>query len=424
MDCLHEGQELLIGQQITSESNRFRFVMQGDGNAVRYDRDFGVEAAWATGTDNSGATRIVMQRDGNLCVYDSQAVCKWASDTWRHGKGGGNSFRLVMQNDGNLVIYKNGAEPIWSSNTEMYWRLGTLDRRRDESFNRADHNIIIDKIDGESVVQIECWLVHLNSKIDGQSVVSIRAFGTGRICVQGKIDGKSKVSFNAPNCDIVIADKVDGSSSVLATCKSLAVHGKVDGQAFVACTGPISVREGVHGDSVVRENQERTTPPLKLFTDQDSNKKIKFAQVYKIPLGVTEWLRIGINVVFPFTVAFPTPEHRYIVLQVDHDSQCDSYWCLQKHNDGAVTVRRFFDAISAKENGYEACGKMCAGNWGSISKVYDVRVKSITLGDLYMNIEKDENHGYDLIFNNCHGLVERQENFLGNNTPLRDGDIN
>ena len=98
---------------LESKNERYKFVVQPDGNLVIYD---GGDAAWSTGTDGKSVPpfKLVMQGDGNLVMYDGKGESTWASNT--NGKGIG-PFRLYMQNDRNLVIYDSQGEPTWASNT-------------------------------------------------------------------------------------------------------------------------------------------------------------------------------------------------------------------------------------------------------------------------------------------------------------------
>jgi len=106
-EALRPGQDLPAGQYLISPNGRYKFVMQGDGNAVIYD---GGRAIWESNTAGPNR-RFVFQNDGNLVIYaGSQHV--WTA--WTHDKGG---TLLVMQDDGNLVLYTPAYEAVWASNT-------------------------------------------------------------------------------------------------------------------------------------------------------------------------------------------------------------------------------------------------------------------------------------------------------------------
>lgn len=105
---LVSGTTLTVNQAIVSPDGQNRAVMQPDGNFVLYQ---GGIAAWATGTNGSGATRVTMQRDSNLVIYDAAGRPKWAS-----GTSGSGADALTVQNDGNLVVYA-GRLARWASGT-------------------------------------------------------------------------------------------------------------------------------------------------------------------------------------------------------------------------------------------------------------------------------------------------------------------
>ena len=106
---LQPGDELTAGQELYSNSEQFRLIMQGDGNLVLYDG--AGRALWATATEGQGGVRAVMQGDGNFVVYTAAGAPVWNSVT--EGKPGG---RLVVQDDGNVVIYV-GSTAVWASGT-------------------------------------------------------------------------------------------------------------------------------------------------------------------------------------------------------------------------------------------------------------------------------------------------------------------
>lgn len=105
--------QLTSGQYIVSADRRFALVMQGDGNAVVYQRhaDTGElrEARWSSGTAGSGADRIVLQGDGNLVVYAG------ANAVWNSKTRDGSSLRL--QDDGNLVLSRGDGAVAWHAHS-------------------------------------------------------------------------------------------------------------------------------------------------------------------------------------------------------------------------------------------------------------------------------------------------------------------
>jgi Protein of unknown function (DUF3152) len=104
---LHGGGRLDAGDWMTSPSNRYRFAMQADGNAVVYA---GSRVLWHSGTNGNPGSRIVMQGDGNLVLYSPAGRALWHSRT--HGSPGA---RVQMQDDGNLVVYARDNRPLWNT---------------------------------------------------------------------------------------------------------------------------------------------------------------------------------------------------------------------------------------------------------------------------------------------------------------------
>lgn len=102
------------GQQLISRNQRFRAVMQYDGNFVLYGAEMPL---WASGTVGRGF-RVIMQRDGNLVLYEQSLsgdgktkIPQWASDTQSRGD------YLMCQDDGNMAVFSWNRKLVWSSNT-------------------------------------------------------------------------------------------------------------------------------------------------------------------------------------------------------------------------------------------------------------------------------------------------------------------
>jgi len=95
-------------EELTSFNNKYRLIMQTDGNLVLYENNTLVWKTDTYGTDTA-PYKLVMQGDGNLVIYgNTKAV--WSTGT--SGKGTG-PYKLVMQGDGNLVIYDKNGSAIW-----------------------------------------------------------------------------------------------------------------------------------------------------------------------------------------------------------------------------------------------------------------------------------------------------------------------
>lgn len=107
---------LRSGDTLQSQSGRFQFVFQSDGNACVYDSST-AQALWCTQTYGQGARVFAVQDDANLVVYREMnaAGAVWASGA----KGQYPQATLIMQNDGNRVLYSgpNLSVPLWASGT-------------------------------------------------------------------------------------------------------------------------------------------------------------------------------------------------------------------------------------------------------------------------------------------------------------------
>ncbi len=106
---------LSAGQTLDSPDGRYRLAMQVDGNLVVYGPS---GAVWAAGS-TMPASYFVVQGDGNAVVYDrTDGSPRWASNT------SGTSSHLEMQNDGNLVLYAGSGAVLWD--TKGYARHPTV----------------------------------------------------------------------------------------------------------------------------------------------------------------------------------------------------------------------------------------------------------------------------------------------------------
>jgi murein DD-endopeptidase MepM/ murein hydrolase activator NlpD len=103
------GSVIPVDAYLQSNNGRYRFVLQGDGNAVLYD---GSRATWSSRTNGRTPRDLVLQGDGNLVLYDTSGRAAWASNT------AGKPIRdLVLQDDGNLVLYGTNGAATWASGT-------------------------------------------------------------------------------------------------------------------------------------------------------------------------------------------------------------------------------------------------------------------------------------------------------------------
>ncbi|MFA0964036.1 M57 family metalloprotease [Roseivirga sp. BDSF3-8] len=105
------GEQLSTNQFIQSNDNRFKVVMQSDGNFVLYKYNVPI---WSSNTGGTSATKAIMQGDGNLVVYDNSF-----NDYWDSGTNNRHNAFAVIQDDGNFVIYQGGTA-FWDSGTAGY----------------------------------------------------------------------------------------------------------------------------------------------------------------------------------------------------------------------------------------------------------------------------------------------------------------
>lgn len=107
-DRLLEGEQLEVGDSITSNNGKYTLVLQADGNLVLYQIGENLhQALWSTNTGGRAASRCIMQSDGNFVLYAFPGAI-WDSHTYDHP----GAF-LVLLDDGNLVIYQN-QKIIWT----------------------------------------------------------------------------------------------------------------------------------------------------------------------------------------------------------------------------------------------------------------------------------------------------------------------
>lgn len=107
---LSAGQQLLVGERLTSPNGRTYLVLQSDGNLVMYGPSGA--ANWNTGTVGKGGVRLVMQGDGNLVLYTAGNL-----PVWHIGANGLGGTGVHQQDDGNLVVYTATGGVVWQSGT-------------------------------------------------------------------------------------------------------------------------------------------------------------------------------------------------------------------------------------------------------------------------------------------------------------------
>ena len=108
---VYSAPTLLTDEYLSSPDNRFRLVLQGDGNLVLYSITTG-KPLWHTHTNGTTASKLILQGDGNLVLYTPTNKPLW--DTHTNRKGGA---KLFLQSDGNLVLYTSDNKPLWHTHT-------------------------------------------------------------------------------------------------------------------------------------------------------------------------------------------------------------------------------------------------------------------------------------------------------------------
>jgi len=110
---LKAGEKLFPGEQLFSATNKYRLVLQKDGNLVEYD-SHGINT-WSSRTNGSLVADLAMQGDGNLVLYDINGTSIWRTTT--QGMG---ATHLTIQDDGNIVLYTSSNAPVWSIRNGTY----------------------------------------------------------------------------------------------------------------------------------------------------------------------------------------------------------------------------------------------------------------------------------------------------------------
>ncbi|MGB8687190.1 MAG: hypothetical protein WCD53_07615 [Microcoleus sp.] len=108
---LQEGDFLLPGDRLFSQSQNYQLIYQEDGNLVVYDSST-EKPIWASNTKGSYAWRTYMQDDGNFVVYTDHAKPVWSSGVYKSQYKGS---KLFVEDNGNLVIKDCNNNPIWNS---------------------------------------------------------------------------------------------------------------------------------------------------------------------------------------------------------------------------------------------------------------------------------------------------------------------
>ena len=100
---MSRGDELLLGEELTSQNGKFTAKIDQDGHfRVYYLNNY----LWKI--DDSNIGRVEMRKNGDLVVYDLENNVFLKSGTVNKGD------RLVLDNDAGLRVYDSNANPLWS----------------------------------------------------------------------------------------------------------------------------------------------------------------------------------------------------------------------------------------------------------------------------------------------------------------------
>ena len=100
---LSRGDELLLGEELTSQNGKFTAKIDQDGHfRVYYLNNY----LWEI--DDSNIGRVEMRKNGDLVVYDLENNVFLKSGTANKGD------RLVLDNDAGLRVYDSNANQLWS----------------------------------------------------------------------------------------------------------------------------------------------------------------------------------------------------------------------------------------------------------------------------------------------------------------------
>ncbi len=102
------GQRLEPGEELHSCDQRFRFVMQADGNLVLYQ---GAAVLWNAHTQGNPGAHLRMQFDGNLVVYQG------TTPLWNAHTQGNPGATMTVHNDGNVVVHRADGGAAWATGT-------------------------------------------------------------------------------------------------------------------------------------------------------------------------------------------------------------------------------------------------------------------------------------------------------------------
>jgi hypothetical protein len=112
--------ELVSGQELVSGNKAYALVAQSDGNVVGYDMTQSDRPPFWASAEGAKTFRdrfrFIMQRDGNAVMYNARGIAVWATGTDVGADRG--PFQLIMQSDRNVVLRDKAGEPLWASDSD------------------------------------------------------------------------------------------------------------------------------------------------------------------------------------------------------------------------------------------------------------------------------------------------------------------
>lgn len=220
---LGAGQEAGPLTALYSSSQRYRLVMQNDGNLVLYTQNN--RALWNSQTAGHPGARAVMQQDGNLVVYDTADHALWDAHTGGHPGSG-----LVVQDDGNVVIY-DGSTALWSTGTVQTGLAASDTLKAGQAVSSPNGRFqLVMQTDGNLVLYTPTGRAIWNTKTAGHPGAYAVMQGDGNAVVY---DSSNSPLWNAgtsghPGSYLAVQD--DGNVAVYEGATARWASGSVDGR--------------------------------------------------------------------------------------------------------------------------------------------------------------------------------------------------
>ncbi|MDT8716167.1 C40 family peptidase [Clostridium sp. 19966] len=121
-NSLKSGQTIWTTQYLMSENEKYRLIIQDDGNLVIYDNNNKpIWAAYSFGSSDFTDNRLSLQSDGNLVVYGDKWNSLWYTKTDHTNN---NSLLLRLDDDGDLRLFAD-SKLIWDSNRGKVGSIGS-----------------------------------------------------------------------------------------------------------------------------------------------------------------------------------------------------------------------------------------------------------------------------------------------------------